>query len=85
MTGFDTLLFVCAICERDVRDWPGRKGRDRHLDPICRMCEREWTERTGKPNGGTMMDRRKALHVLALANCLRNTASLIEWDSRHAR
>lgn len=82
---FDTLLFHCAICERDVRDYPDRKGPDRQIAPICRYCEREWTEHTGKPEGGTFMDRRKALRVCALSNALRNTASLIEWRQIHAR
>jgi hypothetical protein len=85
MTGFDTLLFRCAICRNDVRDWPDRNGRDRHLEPICRMCEQMWTERTGKPKDGSMMDRRKAAHVLALSNAIGNTASIMEWEAAHAR
>jgi hypothetical protein len=80
---FDTFLFCCAICERDIRDWPNRKGRDRHVEPICRICERWWTERTGKPQGGSMMDRRKALHLLALSNALHNTASIAQWNASH--
>lgn len=24
---FDTLLFRCAICRRDIRDWPGLRRR----------------------------------------------------------
>lgn len=82
---FDTLLFRCAICQRDVRDFPDRKGRDRHVQPLCRMCEGTWTERTGQPKVGAMMDRRKARHVLALANALHNAASVIKWNADHAR
>lgn len=82
---FNTFLFCCAICERDIKDYPNRNGRDRHVEPVCRMCEREWTERTGKAQGGTMMDRRKALHVLALANAIHNVASLKEWNAIYAR
>lgn len=80
-----TLLFSCAICEREVRDYPDRNGRDRHVEPLCRMCERMWTERIGKPTDGAMMDRRKALHVLALSAALHNTASLQEWNATHGR
>jgi len=81
---FDTLLFKCAICEREVRDYPYRKGRDRHLEPICRLCERWWTERCGRPTEGTMMDRRKAMHVVALANALHNIASVQQWEQKYA-
>ena len=80
---FDTLLFQCAICERDIKDFPDRNGRDRHLDPLCRACERTWTERTGKPQAGSMMDRRKAMHVLALANAIHNTAAVSQWNATH--
>lgn len=82
---FDTLLFHCAICERDIKDYPNRNGRDRHIEPVCRMCEREWTERTGKAHAGTMMDRRKMLHVLALANTIHNVAALKKWNATYAR
>jgi len=82
---FHTLLFCCAICEHEVRDWPDRKGPDQQVAPVCRMCERWWTERTGKPRDGTMMDRRKALHVLALSNAIRNTAGFMEWEANHGR
>ena len=80
---FDALLFRCAICEREVRDFPDRSGRDRHVEPLCLMCERHWTERTGKPKDGSFMDRRKAMHVLALANALHNTASIKQWNCAH--
>jgi hypothetical protein len=80
---WDTLLFRCAICERDIKDYPNRNGRDRHMEPVCRMCERSWTEGTGKPQAGAMMDRRKSLHVLALANALRNTAAIAQWNTSH--
>lgn len=80
---FDTLLFNCAICEREIRDYPHRSGRDRHLEPICLRCEREWTERTGKPKDGALMDRRKALQILALSNSLCNAANIIDWNRKH--
>ncbi|GEL44283.1 hypothetical protein MEX01_48740 [Methylorubrum extorquens] len=80
---FDTLLFVCAICEREVRDYPDRNGRDRHIAPICRGCESRWPDRP--PQAGAFMDRRKAAHLSALANCLNNTAHIRQWEARHGR
>lgn len=80
---FDTLLFRCAICQRDIRDYPGRFPQAAHLKPICRMCERSWTERTGKPKGGTMMDRRKAMSVAALATALECEANALKWKHRY--
>lgn len=82
---FDTLLFTCAICEREVRDYPHRNAKDRHIEPVCRMCERGWTERSGKPTNGAMMDRRKTMHILALSNALHNTAAIKNWETIHAR
>lgn len=82
---YDTLLFHCAICEREIRDFPNRNGRDRHLEPLCRMCEHTWTEGTGHPNDGAMMDRRKALQVLALSNALHNAVAVIKWSASYGR
>lgn len=84
MGTFDTLLFRCAICQHDVRDFPNRNGRDRHLSPICRGCERGWSERIGKPTSGAMMDRRKTMQVVALSEALRSEASAIEWRHKYA-
>lgn len=80
---FDTLLFNCAICQRDIRDYPRRNGRDRHVEPICRTCESHWTGGIGKPKDGAMMDRRKVLHILALSNALGNTAHIMDWNGKH--
>lgn len=82
---FDTLLFVCAICEREVRDYPDRNGRERHLAPLCMRCERTWTERVGKSSHGAFMDRRKSSHILALSNALHNAAAIKQWDARYGR
>ena len=83
---FDTLLFRCAICRRDIRDWPGRNGRDAHLEPICRSCESVWTSGTGRPQHGSFKDRRRAMQLLALAEALHNRAALINWEDRvHGR
>lgn len=79
----DTLLFACAICEHEVRDFPYRNGRERHLAPICRRCERCWSERVGKPSAGFMMDRRKAMQIFCLAEALHSTASLMDWEAKH--
>ena len=85
MSAFDTLLFCCAICRREIRDYPNRNGRDRHLAPICRLCEGQYNERTGKPKGGSFMDRRKALQINALAECLRGAAYAKQWEGRYGR
>ena len=82
---FHTLLFVCGICEREVRDWPGRDGRHRNVEPICLRCEHIWTDRIGRPQAGAFMDRRKAMHVIALSNALHNEASVKQWEARHGR
>lgn len=78
---FGEILFRCAICDREIRDYPGRNGRDRHLAPVCRVCEHYWTERVGKPAGGSFMDRRKAMQITALAEALHSKAASIQWSS----
>lgn len=82
-SGFSTLLFVCAICGRDIRDWPDRRGPDAQLAPVCRFCERVYTERVGQPKRGAFMDRRRARQILALASALANQAGLIEWETKY--
>lgn len=82
---FDTLLFRCAICEREARDYPNRNGRERHLSPVCRVCEWRWTERTRKPLGGAFMDRRKAMQIAALAEALHSAAMQIQWSAQYGR
>lgn len=67
--GPHTLLFVCACCEREVRDYPtGRSGRDRAIPPVCRYCER--TAWRSKVMAGAFMDRRIAMQIGALAESL---------------
>lgn len=83
MPMYDTFLFRCAICDRDIRDYPGRNGRDRHLKPICLSCEHRWTERVGKPAGGSFMDRRKAMQIVALVEALHSSAASIKWSSSY--
>ncbi len=85
MDTWNTLLFVCAICEREVRDYAFRVGRDRHLAPVCKLCEHMWTEGTGRPKDGSMMDRRKAMQIIALSNALHNSAALREYEAKHGR
>lgn len=80
---FDTLLFQCAICNREVRDWPNRSGRDKHLNPLCRGCEHRYSERTGRPRHGAMLDRRKAMQLLALADALHGEAASQKWNRQH--
>ena len=82
---FDTLLFHCAICEREIRDYPNRNGRDRHLQPVCRFCESQWNERVGKIHTGAFMDRRKAMQINALAAALHNAAGAKQWEATFGR
>lgn len=76
-------LFDCVICQRPVVDYDGRNGRDRHLAPTCRGCERHYSDRA--PEAGAFMDRRKAAQISALANALGGAAHCMEWESKHAR
>lgn len=79
------LLFVCAVCGRDVKDYRGRKGPDAQIAPVCRYCERSYTERVGKPKTGAFMDRRKAMQVMALSEALHSQARQIEWSAKYDR
>lgn len=83
MGDFYKLLFVCAICERDVRDYPDRNGRDRQMAPVCRYCERHYG--SGAPQHGAFMDRRKAVQISALANALNANAHIKKWEARYGR
>lgn len=81
---WDTFLFVCAICGRDVRDYADRRGPDRQVDPVCRYCEGEH----GGPRtlrGGSFMDRRKLRQLNALAEVLGGEARRREWEAHYAR
>jgi hypothetical protein len=76
-------LFDCAICQRRVTDFHNRGGRDRQMEPICRYCEGQWSERP--PSAGAFMDRRMACRLAAMANALLNTAHIIDWGRRYGR
>lgn len=76
-------LFDCAICERPVIDYDCRKGKDRQLPPICRGCERSYSDRS--PTAGAFMDRRKATQISALAEALNCAAHALEWRVRYGR
>lgn len=76
-------LFDCVICKHEVVDYPNRDGRQRQIAPICRSCESYWGDRG--PTSGAFMDRRQITRLSAIANCLHNTASIMEWERMHAR
>lgn len=76
-------LFDCVVCERDVVDYDSRSGRDRHIEPICRFCERHYSDRA--PIAGAFMDRRLACRLSAIANALQGATSSIEWGRRYGR
>jgi hypothetical protein len=73
-------LFTCCICGYDVRDYRFRKGRDKHIEPVCRGCEQNYGERT--PIAGAFLDRRLAVQIAALANALNCEAHTLHWK-RH--
>ncbi len=72
--------FACAICRRrvDMR-WNFAKGGDRIIPPICRPCERDFSQGVGKPVAGSHMDRRNVTRGVALAEALRTAASHQQW------
>ncbi len=75
------LLFKCAICEREVVDYPDRKGRDRHLAPFCRFCEGHYSDTV--PKAGAFMDRRIVAQLSAIANALTGEAYAKTWSRRY--
>lgn len=76
-------LFDCAVCLRPVHDYRDRRNRDRVLEPLCRFCEGDFSERP--PQYGAFMDRRRAVQVSALANALLSRASIMNWERRYGR
>lgn len=77
--------FTCAICGKKPSIWPC--DRDPEIAPICKECERvsgyDWAGRARyrtKPTGGSFMDRRNAVRILALADELAQTAKRIKWS-----
>lgn len=80
MMAWNTLLFRCACCGHDVRDHPDRTGRDRHLAPVCRGCERA----APSINAGAFADRRKIAQIHALSTRLDGEARAREWSAKYA-
>lgn len=78
---FGEHLFTCAICRRDVQDWPGRRGPSRQIAPVCRYCERTYGDRA--PQAGAFTDRRKAVHISALAAAINAEANAKTWKGYH--
>ncbi|HZP77500.1 MAG TPA: hypothetical protein VFB45_15255 [Pseudolabrys sp.] len=76
-------LFTCALCERPVNDYPNRNGRDRHLAPLCKGCEGEYSKGVGAPKAGSFMDRRRVVQIAALSNALLSMAHYIRWEQRY--
>lgn len=74
-------LFDCVICERSVTDFPDRNGRDRALAPICRYCEKQYSDRG--PTAGAFMDRRIACRLSAISNALDGAARNLDWRRRY--
>ena len=83
--------FTCAICLQVIDCKWNRRGASRQIPPICCVCERvsgyDWAGRPryrSKPTGGSHMDRRNAIRILALADELAQAAQRIEWSIRNA-
>ncbi len=76
-------LFDCVICNREIVDYTFRNGRDRHIEPICRVCEHSYSAKG--PNAGAFMDRRMACRLSAIANALQGTAGSMDWERRYGR
>lgn len=74
-------LFDCVICEREICDYDFRNGRERHVAPVCLMCERHYSDRG--PQAGSFMDRRLACQVSALSNMLLSKANCLDWERRY--
>ena len=78
--------FVCAACEQTIdRRWWSARDRHRDLPPICTPCEHRYTRSVGEPRHGSFMDRRNAMRISALAECLLGTASSMDWSARYGR
>lgn len=82
--------FTCACCNQLIICRWNPRGWGRQIPPVCNDCERvsgfDWTGRPrlrGWPSGGSYMDRRNAVRILALADNLAALANRIEWSQRH--
>lgn len=84
-------LFRCAACQRDVKiPWYGGwDARAREIAPICQSCENDYTvtsiyprdRRVRPPTGGHFRDRREAMRLYAMADCLHCEALRLQWSA----
>lgn len=75
---WDTPLFVCAICQRQIKGDRAGWGRDEPISPVCLWCEKDYGSST-MGSGGTMKDRRIARQLRALATALAGEAGYKQW------
>lgn len=81
-TGAGFVMFECVICEREIQGYPHENGRERQINPICRLCEQHYGR--GHPiRVGSFMDRRNAKRLSAIAEALNSTAHIMDWERRH--
>lgn len=76
--------FCCVVCLRNVDTRWNYVGRDEEVAPVCRWCERDYSEGMGKPAAGSFRDRRNAVRIYVLAEALHTAAMRIQWSNRHA-
>jgi hypothetical protein len=61
--------FQCAACERVIE--PDRWHPDRHREPLCAYCERNWSKVPSlRPAGITRGDHRILMRLSAITNAL---------------
>lgn len=73
------MSFVCVICQREVNDRWGSRGRTRILPPFCGFCEGHYSSGKKAPVSGAFMDRRNAVRIAALAEALLSEAMVMAW------
>ena len=79
------VLFTCVSCTKDIykSEWPCTKDWLREIGPICKSCERLWSRGTGRPSGGDVISRRRAMQISILADLITQEASNQKWRKKH--
>lgn len=76
--------FICAICRYPVEmRWNSPRRPDAIIPPLCRCCERQFSEGIGKPTAGSFRDRREVVRGFAIAEALRTEVGHQQWRHPH--